>query len=40
MHAPPIRVLIVDDSPLVRRVVTDSLRPFPDIEVVGTAVDS
>lgn len=38
-HPKPIRLLIVDDSALVRKVVTESLRPFPDIEVVGTAVD-
>lgn len=35
----PIRVLVVDDSALVRKVVTASLEPFPDIEVVGTASD-
>lgn len=34
-----IRVLVVDDSALVRRAVTDSLSREPDIEVVGTAVD-
>ncbi len=34
-----IRVLIVDDSALVRRVVSNSLAPFADIEVVGTAPD-
>lgn len=34
-----IRVLIVDDSALVRRIVSDGLARFPDIEVVGTAVD-
>jgi two-component system, chemotaxis family, protein-glutamate methylesterase/glutaminase len=35
----PIRVLIVDDSSLVRRALTDSLARYPEIEVVGTAVD-
>jgi two-component system chemotaxis response regulator CheB len=34
-----IRVLIVDDSATVRRVLSDELSKFPDIEVVGTAVD-
>jgi two-component system chemotaxis response regulator CheB len=34
-----IRVLIVDDSAIVRRVLSDCLSAEPDIEVVGTAVD-
>jgi chemotaxis response regulator CheB len=34
-----IRVLVVDDSAVVRRVLTDELSRFHDIEVVGTAVD-
>jgi two-component system, chemotaxis family, protein-glutamate methylesterase/glutaminase len=34
-----IRVLIVDDSAVVRRSLSDSLEKCPDIEVVGTAVD-
>ncbi len=34
-----IRVLIIDDSALVRKVLVASLAPFPDIEVVGTAPD-
>ena len=34
-----IRVLIVDDSAVVRRLVTDALRADPEIEVVGTAID-
>lgn len=33
------RVLLVDDSPLIRRVVTDALNADPSIEVVGTAGD-
>lgn len=33
------RVLIVDDSALVRRILSDSLAEQPDIEVVGTAAD-
>jgi two-component system, chemotaxis family, protein-glutamate methylesterase/glutaminase len=35
-----IRVLIVDDSALVRRAVSESLSRSPDIEVVGTAPDA
>lgn len=34
-----IRVLIVDDSAIVRSVLTEELSKFSDIEVVGTAVD-
>ena len=34
-----IRVLIVDDSALVRKVLSEELSRFPDIEVVGTAAD-
>ena len=34
-----IRVLIVDDSALVRHILSESLAAEPDIEVVGTAVD-
>jgi two-component system chemotaxis response regulator CheB len=34
-----IRVLIVDDSAVVRKVITEELSRFQDIEVVGTAVD-
>jgi two-component system chemotaxis response regulator CheB len=34
-----IRVLVVDDSALVRKVLGDELARHPDIEVVGTAVD-
>ncbi|MEO8369927.1 MAG: chemotaxis response regulator protein-glutamate methylesterase [Candidatus Solibacter sp.] len=34
-----IRVLIVDDSAIVRRILTDALSGEPDIEVVGTAPD-
>jgi len=32
-----IRVLIVDDSALIRRIIKDALSQNPDIEVVGTA---
>lgn len=34
-----IRVLVVDDSALVRRILTDALSKHDDIEVVGTATD-
>jgi len=34
-----IRVLIVDDSALVRKILTDELSKYKDIEVVGSAVD-
>lgn len=34
-----IRVLIVDDSALIRQVLAELLRTDPDIEVVGTACD-
>lgn len=39
MNARPIRVLVVDDSAVVRKLVSDALKADPDIEVVGTAVD-
>ncbi|MCX7774128.1 MAG: chemotaxis response regulator protein-glutamate methylesterase [Clostridia bacterium] len=34
-----IKVLIVDDSAVVRKILSDELSQYPDIEVVGTAVD-
>ena len=34
-----IRVLIVDDSSLVRKVLSDELSKYDDIDVVGTAID-
>ncbi len=34
-----IRVLIVDDSAVVRKLVSDALGADPEIEVVGTAID-
>ncbi len=36
---PPIRVLIVDDSAVVRKLFSEGLGREPDIEVVGTAPD-
>ena len=35
----PIRVMVVDDSIVVRKIVTDVLSADPAIEVVGTAVN-
>ena len=35
----PIRVLIVDDSALVRQILAEGLRKDPGLEVVGTASD-
>jgi two-component system, chemotaxis family, protein-glutamate methylesterase/glutaminase len=35
----PIRVLVVDDSAVIRKVVSGALKNDPEIEVVGTAVD-
>src|SRR3712207_1088651 len=39
MHVNPIRVMVVDDSVVVRKIVTDVLSEDPGIEVVGTAVN-
>ena len=36
---PPVRVLVVDDSPLIRRMLLDILAAEGDIEVVGIARD-
>lgn len=35
----PIRVLVVDDSAVVRKLVSDCLNEDPEIEVVGGAID-
>ena len=35
----PIKVLIVDDSALIRQILTDILTEDPDIEVIGVAGD-
>ena len=34
-----IRVLIIDDSALIRKMLTEILNSSPDIEVIGTAAD-
>lgn len=39
MAVTPIRVLVVDDSVVVRRLVTDALSHDPAIEVVGSAAN-
>ena len=39
MSPRPIRVLVIDDSAVIRKMVTDALRTDPAIEVVGTAID-
>ncbi|MFN7811038.1 MAG: response regulator, partial [Planctomycetia bacterium] len=41
-HAPArqIRVLVVDDSALVRKAIGDALADDPEIEVVGSACDA
>ncbi|WP_168582424.1 protein-glutamate methylesterase/protein-glutamine glutaminase [Gephyromycinifex aptenodytis] len=39
MSGVPIRVLIVDDSVVIRRLISDVLKTDSEIEVVGTAVN-
>jgi len=39
IEARKIRVLVVDDSAIVRKLLSESLANLPDIEVVGTAPD-
>jgi len=39
MTQPRLRTLIVDDEPVARQVLRDELGAFPDVEVVGEAVD-
>jgi len=39
MRAHRIRVLVVDDSAVVRKVISEALSADPEIEVVGTAID-
>lgn len=33
----PVRVLVVDDSPLIRQLLVEALEKDPDVQVVGTA---
>jgi two-component system, chemotaxis family, protein-glutamate methylesterase/glutaminase len=40
LHTRPIKVLVIDDSALVRTLLADILSSDPDIEVVGTASDA
>lgn len=35
-----IRVLVVDDSMLARKVITDGLSDYPNIEIVGNAINA
>ena len=39
MSSRKIRVLVIDDSAVIRKVVSEALAHEPDIEVVGTAMD-
>ncbi len=39
MAVPKIKVLVVDDSAIVRKIFSEELSKEPDIEVVGTAPD-
>ncbi len=39
MSVKKIRVLIVDDSAIVRKIFTEELSRYPDIEVIGAAPD-
>lgn len=39
MKGRPVRVLIVDDSALIRQMLTEMLSSDPDVEVLGTAPD-
>jgi len=39
MRTKPIRLLVVDDSALARKIITSSLAAFPEIEIIGTAMD-
>ena len=36
---PPVRILLVDDSDLFRRIVQRMLKTFPSFHLVGEAVD-
>jgi two-component system chemotaxis response regulator CheB len=37
--SPPVRVVVIDDSVVIRRVLTNMLSADPDIEVVGSAAN-
>ena len=37
MENNPLRILVVDDTVVYRKTVSDILSEFPDVEVVGTA---
>jgi two-component system chemotaxis response regulator CheB len=39
MSLKPIRLLVVDDSALARKIITTSLAPYADIQIAGTAAD-
>lgn len=39
LNAAIIRVLVVDDSAVIRRIISDVLNEDPEIEVVGTAIN-
>ena len=39
-HSPPVRVLVVDDSSSMRRLLASLLKADPEIEVVGEAEDA
>jgi two-component system chemotaxis response regulator CheB len=39
MTVKKIRVLIVDDSAVVRKILSEELSKYPDIEIIGTAPD-
>ncbi len=34
---PRIRVLVVDDSAFMRKIITEILKASPDIEIIGKA---
>ena len=40
MEQNKVRALIIDDSALMRKFLTDTLSQFPEIEIVGTAMDA
>ena len=39
VNKPKIRILLVDDSPTMLLILTDTLAQFPDLEVCGSAAD-